>query len=84
MDEPFSSLDIGNRDTITKDFLEFQRDYTKTVVLVTHDIDTALSLGDEIFILTPKPTKLKKVLRKEKFKDTVSLKKAILYMLYNV
>ncbi|MGL5126262.1 MAG: ABC transporter ATP-binding protein [Fusobacteriaceae bacterium] len=84
MDEPFSSLDINNRELISKDFLKIQKNYPKTVVLVTHDIDTAVALGDCIFIFTPKPTKLKKVLIREDFKDPVSLKKTILSLLYNV
>lgn len=84
MDEPFGSLDVKTREFITKDFLEFQRNYCKTVVLVTHDIDTAVALGDDIFIFTPKPTKLKKVLRREEFQEVVSLKKAILSLLYDV
>ncbi len=60
MDEPFKSLDLNSKNIIIKDFLKLQKLYPKTVILVTHDVEEACILGDRIFILSNKPTKIKK------------------------
>lgn len=50
MDEPFGAVDPINRESIQNEFLEMQRHLKKTVILVSHDIDEALKLGDRIAI----------------------------------
>ncbi len=62
MDEPFKSLDIKNKDIVIDFFKELRIVEGKTCILVTHDIDEALELGDKIIILTGKPTKVKRVI----------------------
>lgn len=51
MDEPFGALDPLARDHLQEAFREIQRRLNKTVVLVTHDIDEALRLGDRIALM---------------------------------
>ncbi|MBB5235597.1 ABC transporter ATP-binding protein [Deinococcus budaensis] len=51
MDEPFGALDPLARDALQDAFREIQRRLGKTVVLVTHDIDEALRLGDRIALM---------------------------------
>jgi len=51
MDEPFGAVDRINRDRLQNEFLRIQSDVRKTVILVTHDIDEAVKLGDRIAIL---------------------------------
>ncbi len=50
MDEPFSAVDPIVRAQLQDEFLRLQRDIGKTIVMVTHDIDEALKLGDEVAV----------------------------------
>jgi len=50
MDEPFGAVDPINREVIQNEFLDMQRQLKKTVMLVSHDIDEALKLGDRIAV----------------------------------
>ncbi|MDV6375344.1 ABC transporter ATP-binding protein [Deinococcus arenicola] len=51
MDEPFGALDPLARDKVQDAFLEIQQRLKKTIVLVTHDIDEALRMGDKVALL---------------------------------
>ncbi|TDD45431.1 ABC transporter ATP-binding protein [Kribbella antibiotica] len=51
MDEPFSAVDPVVRDQLQEELLRLQRDIGKTIVFVTHDIDEAIKLGDNIAVL---------------------------------
>lgn len=58
MDEPFSALDLKTREHLRNELEQLWRQYQKTVVFVTHDIDDALTLADRISVLGPKPTRI--------------------------
>jgi osmoprotectant transport system ATP-binding protein len=51
MDEPFSAVDPVVREQLQDEFLRLQRDLGKTIVVVTHDIDEAIKLGDHVAVL---------------------------------
>jgi osmoprotectant transport system ATP-binding protein len=51
MDEPFSAVDPIVRGRLQEEFLRLQATVRKTIVLVTHDIDEAVRLGDRIALL---------------------------------
>ncbi|WP_221391625.1 ABC transporter ATP-binding protein [Dyadobacter sp. NIV53] len=51
MDEPFGALDPITRSGIRKEFLELPELKRKTIVLVTHDVQEAFELGDEICLM---------------------------------
>ncbi len=51
MDEPFGAVDPIVRSELQTETLRLQRDLDKTVVFVTHDIDEAFLLGDQVVIL---------------------------------
>ena len=51
MDEAFSALDPLIRTEMQNILLDLQRDLEKTIVFITHDLDEALRIGDEISIL---------------------------------
>lgn len=51
MDEPFSAVDPVVREQLQEEFLRLQRELGKTIVFVTHDIDEALKLGDQIVVM---------------------------------
>lgn len=50
MDEPFGAVDPINREQIQNEFLQMQSTLGKTVLLVSHDIDEAIKLGDMIAV----------------------------------
>ena len=51
MDEPFSAVDPVVRDQLQNEFLRLQGELGKTIVFVTHDIDEAIKLGDQVAVL---------------------------------
>jgi osmoprotectant transport system ATP-binding protein len=51
MDEPFGAVDPLNREVLQKEFVALQRKLRKTVVFVTHDLDEAIRLADEIILM---------------------------------
>ncbi len=51
MDEPFSAVDPVVRGELHEFFLALQRDLSKTIIMITHDIDEAIKLGDQVAIL---------------------------------
>ena len=51
MDEPFGAVDPIVRAELQTELLRLQRELDKTVVFVTHDIDEAFRLGDQVVIL---------------------------------
>jgi len=51
MDEPFGAVDPITRDRLQNEFLRLQQQLHKTIVFVTHDIDEAIKMGDQIVIL---------------------------------
>ena len=51
MDEPFSAVDPIVRTQLQDEFLRLQQEIGKTIVMVTHDIDEALKLGDHVAVL---------------------------------
>ncbi|MGO1165433.1 MAG: ABC transporter ATP-binding protein [Janibacter sp.] len=51
MDEPFSAVDPVVREQLQEEFLRLQAELGKTIVMVTHDIDEAIRLGDHVAVL---------------------------------
>ncbi len=51
MDEPFGAVDPIVRAELQRELIRLQRELDKTVVFVTHDIDEAFLLGDQVVIL---------------------------------
>jgi NitT/TauT family transport system ATP-binding protein len=55
MDEPFASLDAIVRARVVKDVVALVERQSISVLLVTHDLEEALSLSDEIYLLSQGP-----------------------------
>jgi osmoprotectant transport system ATP-binding protein len=51
MDEPFGAIDPITREVLQEEFLAIQKEISKTIIFVTHDIDEAIKMGDRIAIL---------------------------------
>ena len=58
LDEPFAALDPPTRASLQRWLLEIKRDLDLSIILVTHDVDEALFLGDRIALLSARPGKI--------------------------
>jgi NitT/TauT family transport system ATP-binding protein len=56
MDEPFASVDAQTRADLEDLVLRIRQDAGLTVLLVTHDIDEAVYLGDRVVVLSNRPS----------------------------
>lgn len=65
MDEPFEFLDIKIKNEIVKDLIKLQELEKKTIILITHDIDTAITLGENIVVLGENPSVVKSIFANE-------------------
>jgi ABC-type nitrate/sulfonate/bicarbonate transport system ATPase subunit len=59
LDEPFGALDAQTRMIMQRWLLEVWSDLKKTILFVTHDIDEAIFLSDEIHVFTARPGRIK-------------------------
>ena len=55
MDEPFSALDIQTRHLMENELLEIWSANRKSVVLITHDLEEAISLSDRVVVMAAGP-----------------------------
>jgi ABC-type nitrate/sulfonate/bicarbonate transport system ATPase subunit len=59
LDEPFGALDAQTRLLMQTWLLNIWTDFKKTILFVTHDIDEAIYLSDKIYVLSPRPGRIK-------------------------
>jgi ABC-type nitrate/sulfonate/bicarbonate transport system ATPase subunit len=59
MDEPFTGLDFLTHMKMREEVVDMHRFIGKTIVLVTHDIDDALIMGDRVVIFSGRPAQVK-------------------------
>ncbi|MDR6667793.1 ABC transporter ATP-binding protein [Rhizobium sp. 1399] len=55
MDEPFSALDIHTRHLMQNELLRLWQEERRAVVMITHDLEEAIALGDRVAILAAGP-----------------------------
>ena len=55
MDEPFSALDIHTRHLMQNELLRLWQEDRRSVVLITHDLEEAIALGDRVVVLSAGP-----------------------------
>lgn len=65
MDEPFASVDAQTRFDLEDLVLKVRDDFGITTLMVTHDIDEAVYLSDEIVVLHGKPASVRDVVKVE-------------------
>jgi NitT/TauT family transport system ATP-binding protein len=63
MDEPFSAVDEQTRRKFQEDLLDLLRHHQKTVIFVTHSIEEAAYLSDQIVLLSPRPGRVARIVK---------------------
>jgi NitT/TauT family transport system ATP-binding protein len=58
LDEPLSALDAITRRRLQSLLLLLQTEFNKTILMITHDIEEALLLADEVYLLSPSPMEI--------------------------
>jgi len=61
MDEPFGSLDAITRSALQEELIRIWTKTKVTIIFVTHNIEEAIILGDQIMILEANPGRVKKI-----------------------
>lgn len=61
LDEPFAALDFQSKLLIENDTAALVRQSRRSLLLITHDIEEAVSLADRVIVLSKRPTQVKAV-----------------------
>ena len=61
MDEPFAALDVQTRAKMQDFLLDVWRDSGASVLFVTHHIDEAVALADQVVVFTSRPGRIKTI-----------------------
>lgn len=65
LDEPFGALDALNRINMQMEILRIWESEKKTMLMVTHDIDEAIFLGDRVVVMSNRPGIVKEIIKVE-------------------
>lgn len=63
LDEPFGALDAITRITMQQELLRIWKQEQITMILITHDIDEAIYLGQRVAVMTERPGRIKKTVK---------------------
>jgi NitT/TauT family transport system ATP-binding protein len=69
MDEPFSAVDEQTRRKFQEDLLALVANESKTFIFVTHSIEEAVYVSDQIAILLPRPSRVSEIIRPSSFRN---------------
>ena len=58
LDEPFGALDALTRASMHEWLLGIQREFQRTMILITHDPDEAVFLSDRVYVASPRPMRI--------------------------
>jgi NitT/TauT family transport system ATP-binding protein len=58
MDEPFGPLDVLTKEVMQKELQTLSWNERKSLLFITHDIEEAVFLGDEVIVMTARPAKI--------------------------
>ena len=82
MDEPFSAVDEQTRRKFQEDLLNLVKNENKTFIFVTHSIEEAVYVSDQIALLLPRPSRVSEIIKPSGFKnkDVDSIRKDSEYL----
>jgi NitT/TauT family transport system ATP-binding protein len=63
MDEPFGALDALTRAGAQRFLTGIWEQHRRTIAFVTHDIDEAIYLGDTVYVMSPRPGRVKEIVQ---------------------
>jgi NitT/TauT family transport system ATP-binding protein len=63
MDEPFGALDALTRETLQDELLRIWERTGGTMIFITHSIEEAIALGDRVVVLSPRPARIREVVK---------------------
>jgi NitT/TauT family transport system ATP-binding protein len=58
MDEPFGALDTHTKTHLHRELMDIWRKLGQTILLVTHDLDEAITLSNRVIVLSSPPSKI--------------------------
>jgi NitT/TauT family transport system ATP-binding protein len=61
LDEPFAALDFQSKVVLESDMAKLVRSEGRSVLLITHDVEEAVSLSDRVIVLTHRPSCIKEI-----------------------
>ena len=82
MDEPFSAVDEQTRRKFQEELLQLVKNENKTFIFVTHSIEEAVYVSDQVAILLPRPSRVSEIIKPSGFKnkDVDSIRKDSEYL----
>ncbi|MFP7296397.1 ABC transporter ATP-binding protein [Neobacillus niacini] len=88
-DEPFGALDALTRIQMQQEILRIREQSNSTMILVTHDIDEAVLLGDRVIVMSKKPGRIQKTIpvylprpRDRNSYDFLKIREQIFYLFF--
>ena len=69
MDEPFSAVDEQTRRKFQEDLLNLVKNENKTFIFVTHSIEEAVYVSDQVALLLPRPSRVSEIIKPSSFKN---------------
>lgn len=78
LDEPFSSLDYVTKENLKQDFLEIVEEERLTCIYVTHNLEDAIDLGDNLIVLQQNPGKIVGEWDTSEIQDKLEIEKILL------
>jgi sulfonate transport system ATP-binding protein len=61
LDEPFGALDAMTRAHLQQELHRIWRAEGITMILVTHDVEEAVCLGDKVIVMEPRPGRIRRI-----------------------
>ena len=74
LDEPFSSIDEMTKDKMHEKLLAIHRERKQTTILVTHSLQEAVYLSDQVIVLSAAPGRIKSIHNIDFIRDSIEAK----------
>lgn len=74
MDEPFGALDYQTRLSISSDIYKLIKENGISAIIITHDLEEAISMADRIIVFSSRPAKIKSIYKIQRDKDASIVK----------